>query len=201
MLAIYLVAAILGGGLVLFSAFGGLHGHGDAHFGADAGHDAGDVHGSDAADAGSFWLPFFSIRFYVYSLAAFGILGSLLTVTRTGQGPTVLAASVVTGVATGWIASAVVRWLTRSDRSSAASHADFMGAIGTVTVPVRPNSPGKVRTTVKGDIIDLLALPAADEEIGPGEEVAILDMDGTTALVGRTSAVLREIEVGKEHAN
>jgi membrane protein implicated in regulation of membrane protease activity len=200
-LAIYLVAAIIGGGLVLFSAFGGLHGHGDAHFGGDADHPGLDAHHGDAADAGAFWLPFFSLRFYVYALAAFGILGALLTATKTGQEPTTVAASTATGLATGWIASAVVRWLTRADSSSAASHADFMGAIGTVTVPVRPGAPGKVRTRVKGDIIDLLALPAAGEEIGSGEEVAILDMDGSTALVGRAATVLGELERGSGHAD
>jgi hypothetical protein len=54
---------------------------------------------------------------------------------------------------------------------------------------------------VKGDIIDLLALPAAGEEIGSGEEVAILDMDGSTALVGRAATVLGELERGSGHAD
>lgn len=193
MLAIYLVAAILGGGLVVFSAIGGIHGHGDA--------DAGGDHGHDADAAGAFWLPFFSVRFYVYALAAFGILGASLTLTGTSAEPTRLVASSLTGLAVGVVASTLVRWLTRSDRSSAATHADFLGAFGRVTVPVRPGSPGKVRTSVKGDIIDLIALPELDEELEAGEEVVVLDMEDTVARVGRANRVLDEIRQSNEHAN
>lgn len=213
MLSVYLVCAILGGVLVLFSAVAGLHGHGDVgdHGGDvdlghdvdhDVGHDAGDHGGQSdwhkgelvmaAGDTAS-WLPFTSLRFYLYLLAAFGLVGTILTLTKATAEPLTLVLSAGTGFVTGFLASAIVFWLRRADSNSAVGHDDFMGAIGRVSVPIRTGAPGKLRTTIRGDVIDVIATAAGDEEILASEEVVIVDMVGHTAKVSRTSDVLQEM--------
>lgn len=212
MLSLYLVCAILGGVLVLFSAIAGLHGHGDVgghsdlgghgdlgHHGDPWDHDPGHVGGhagpheeNPATDSAS-WLPFTSLRFYVYLLAAFGIVGTVLTLTKMSAEPLTLGLSSGTGVLSGLLATFVVTWLRRADVSSAVRYEDFMGATGIVSVPIRVGSPGKLRSTIRGDVIDVIALPAGDEEILSGEEVVILDMEGHIARVARASDVLQEM--------
>lgn len=205
-LTVYIVAAILGGGLIVFSALGGLHAQGDLDVGdpghADVGDHGGDGHhGHDSEGAGAFWLPFFSLRFWTYAVGTFGLLGCLLTLFTPTPAPTVALVSAATAAVMGTVASVVVRMLVRADRSSAAGLDDFYGVEGRVTVPVRPGLPGKVRVTVKGDVIDLIAVGASDEEIEAGTPVVVVDMEGSTARVDRSSRVLQEYVEGQKNAN
>lgn len=198
---------------MLFSAFAGLHGHGDfGDHGDVGGHrdigDHGDLGDHDASHGGqgtlgsevgdiatdtASWLPFTSLRFYVYLLAGFGFVGTVLTLTKMSVEPLTLVLSSGTGIVSGLLASFIVTWLRRSDVSSAVGHDDFMGAMGRVSVPIRPGVPGKLRTTIRGDVIDVIATAGGNEELIAGEEVVILEMDGHVAVVARASDVLQEM--------
>lgn len=200
MLAAYIVAAIVGGGLILISALAGLGAHADMG-GGDFAHDTGlshdASHDADHGDAGAtgsgaLWLPFFSLRFWTYAVGTFGLLGTLLTFSRVSQEPLTLTVSSVSALVTGTIAALAVRALSKMERSSTASETDFQGAVGKVTVPIRGSLPGKVRTSVRGDLIDLVAVSHDGAEIAQGEEVIVVEIEGNQARVARQKEFLGE---------
>ncbi|MFN3683129.1 MAG: NfeD family protein [Fimbriimonadaceae bacterium] len=205
MLALYLVAAIVGGGLVLFSALGGLaHGGMDTDGGVDADHDVGGADsgtelapaaehdaGSDGAPAAEFWIPFTSLRFWTYLAAVFGVTGLALTLfAKTGE-PFTLMVSILTGLVMGLAASGIVHWLAKNESQSAITEQDFLGAEARVLVPVRGSLPGKVRLQVKGSTVDLVAVAENDREIEAGEEVLVVGFEGNNARVARKEDYLR----------
>ena len=62
MLTLYVITGIIGLGLIIFSAIGGMgDSHGDLSHDADVSHDLSSDHGLDSHDvshSGDFWLPF-----------------------------------------------------------------------------------------------------------------------------------------------
>lgn len=208
MLAAYIVAAIVGGGMIVFSALAGLGAHADMG-GSDFSHDVDtgqggfDHSGPETHDAsqdgdnghdadqgtGALWLPFFSVRFWTYAVGTFGLIGSILSLTRVSIEPATLAISISSGVLMGTIAAVVVRTLAKAEHASAANQDDFLGALAKVTVSIG-ELPGKVRTSVRGDIIDFVALGEQGEHFDQGEEVMIVGIEGDKARVARQTEFL-----------
>lgn len=197
MLGAYIVAAIVGGGLILFSALAGMGAHADV--GGDmshdvGGHDAGHSHdgGHDSDhDTGAVWLPFLSLRFWTYAVGTFGLIGTILSLTKASIEPMTLIIAASTGVFMGTVAAYLVRFLSRTESTSSVGDKDFLGAIAKVSVPIGA-LPGKVRTTVKGDIIDMVALGENGETFGQGEEVMIVGIEGNSARVVRKADYFEE---------
>ncbi len=190
MLALYIVSAVLGGGLVVASAIGGL---GDHSFEFDHGADVDTDHDIGAHDHGTadvnhgadFWLPFFSLRFWVYAIGMFGAFGLFLTLTKLATEPTVAIAAAITGTLMGTIAATAMRLAKRAETNSSVSEHDLIGVQGRLTVSPREGSPGKVRVQVKGDLIDMLAVPVEGLDLATGEDVVIVGIEGQHALVDR----------------
>ena len=201
MLGAYIVAAIVGGGLILFSALAGMESHGDIGggdfgHGGDVGHDAGVNHEvghnhDSSAGTGALWLPFLTLRFWTYAVGTFGLIGLLLSLTKVSTEPLTMVVSVATGILMGTIAALLVRMLSRNENSSSVSDQDFLGALAKVSVPIGA-LPGKVRTSVKGDIIDMVAVGENGEKFQQGEEVMIVGMEGNSARVVRKDDYLGE---------
>src|SRR3990172_8678586 len=124
MLGFYIFAAVLGGGLLLLSQLAGDH---DANGGAGAG-DHG--HGPDVGVHGpaELLLGFFRPRNLIFFLAAFGISGTLLTLTGS-VAPLALGLSVIMGLAAMALTHGVFTWLR--PRSP--------GRIGSTTLPTLPS--------------------------------------------------------------
>ncbi len=199
MLTIYLVCAIVAGGVVLAGALGGLADHSALeHSGLD--HHAGD-HGNPSAHdshlshgtANDFWLPFFSMRFWTFGLASFGMLGLLLTLFRASAEPLTAIVAGSIGVVIGTIAALSVRVIGRSQIDSTANEVDMVGSLAKVLVAPRGDEPGKIRLTVKGDIIDMLAKSPTHGEFAVGEEVVVVGVEGSTAQISRTEDLLDEL--------
>src|SRR5689334_24747343 len=102
-------------------------GHGDAGH-ADAGH------GHAGADLGLGWVPFTSLRFWVFLFTfgggaglALGWLGSSAVVGAVG--------ALAIGWASGAFAVAAIRSLSRQSVSSDLRAADLVGATGTLVLP------------------------------------------------------------------
>lgn len=182
MLIAYIVSMIVGGALVVMSAITG-HGHHEASFdhGGDADHGGGD-HDT--------WIPFLSLRFWMYGLTAFGLSGILLLFLAKQS----VAASVPWSIGTGLICGLIVSYITRlamkSEADSSAKTQDMLGKSANVLVPIRPGLPGKVRFSVKGEWIELLALPQENESIEANEEVIILNIERDRAYVMKKSALM-----------
>lgn len=213
-LGLYLTTAIIGGGLVLISALGGMFGHGADHdasvdhdhdFDAgghdseishdhdhDFGHHAADSAGkvTDSFNGIAEWLPFLSLRFWTTCVAAFGLLGSILTLTKTSAEPTTLITAVVTGVLAGFAVHYIVMFLKRALKDSHVGEKDMVGTHGRVLVSTRGQEPGKIRIELKGDIIDLLAISDDGKDIEAGADVFVVGIDGQRARIARQEDLL-----------
>lgn len=122
--------------------------------GKDTDHGDGGHHETDAGTALA-WAPFGSLRFWTFFFTFGGGAGYALS--HMGS------SSVVSGIgaaAIGWVSGAlavtVVRTLAKGSTSSEVSAADLVGMTGTLTLPVGPNQPGKVRLDVKGRTEDFV---------------------------------------------
>jgi hypothetical protein len=198
MLYLYL-GALAFGGLFLGASvvMGGGHGDADHGGGHDADH-AGGAHdggahghaGSDPAegahDTPGLWLPFLSLRFWTFAIAAFGLTGTLLTL--GGFLPSTLVVALLSsgvGAGTGWGVAAAFRRLRSYSASSSVGLKDYVGASGRVLLPVGRASLGKVRLEIKDRTIDLPAVTedGAEATFERGEEVMVTDFKDDHAVV------------------
>lgn len=194
---IYLAALIVGFGTIALQLFmsgdsdsdADADGHVDAELDADGDVDA-DAHGEVHADHGGHgghgdggFLPIFlSLRFWTFTLLAFGLSGSLLHYLDLAASPVTLGVALALGIFSGLLASLAFRALHRSEVSSGATSADAIGQVGKVLLPVGKAARGKVRIELKGQTVDLIAT-TDEERLEPGQLVMIEDMRETTAHV------------------
>lgn len=209
MLGIYILAAVLGGGLLVFSVFSGAHhdtgdidvsgmdvdasgidadvsgvdvGHVDVHVGGiDSDHD---IHvGHDAA--GQLVLGLFRPRNLIFFLAAFGLTGTLLTWAGTPEDLTLGLALGMGGGA--WLATyGLFTWLKRSESQlDTVSEREIEGRPARVVLPLTAGEPGRISCVV-ADREQYLTARLAPEVAGrlePGTEVVILRMEDGVAEV------------------
>lgn len=111
---------------------------------------------SGGGDPGLAWAPFGSLRFWIFMFTFGGGAGFALT----KLGSSSLAAG-LSALGIGWIAGAlavtIIRSMTKSSVSSEISGAEMIGLTGTLTLPVAPGKPGKVRIDIKGRQEDFVA--------------------------------------------
>ncbi len=203
MLTAYIISAIVGGGLILLSALGGLGHHFDfdhapgadtddlVDFSHDTSFGGGDQHvEADGLFAGiTEWIPFFSLRFWTYFFGVGGALGWVMTTFKAGVEPGILIASAIVGAVLGTIATYATRWAFRSQKNISATK-NYLGAHARTLVGIRENQIGKIRVTVDDDIVDLLALSQSGGDIEAGEEVFVVGFEGDKALVMKQKEVL-----------
>lgn len=169
MLWIYLAALVVGGGVIALQlVFAAGHGDVDLH------HDV-DHAGGEAASI------FLSSRFWTFGLLAFGLVGALLSMFHLAGVPLALTLSIASGVVSGLFAALAMRALKRSTTSSA-SIEEAIGKTGRVILPCAKGKVGKVRVSVKGTTVDLLAM-TDEEEIPIGRHVVIDEVRGDIAHV------------------
>ncbi len=209
MLGIYILAAMLGGGLLLFSVISGaFHGIGDVDAsGADiAGVDA-DISGIDADVSGAdihvggmdadhdihvghdtpglLVLGLFRPRNLIFSLTAFGLTGTLLSLTGKPADST-LTLSLVMGGGAWLLTYGVFTWLRRTDIGvDAISEIEVEGRAARVVLPMAPGEPGRIVCLVADRELYLTARPASDvaRPLEAGSEVVILRMEGGVAEI------------------
>jgi membrane protein implicated in regulation of membrane protease activity len=168
-LAAYLGALVLGGGiLVVQLAFG--H-HAADHGGGDADHDTGA------------WSIVGTLRFWSFALFAFGFVGALLTIFAFAGGAVTFAIAAPFGLASGAVAATVVRRLTKRGPSSHTAVADAVGRVGRVIVPPNEAGRAKVRVEVKGVEVDYIA--HASDPLDAGDAVLVESCEGAELRVSR----------------
>jgi membrane protein implicated in regulation of membrane protease activity len=151
-------------------------------------HDA-DVHvevdGHDTDHDGP-WLPFFSLRFWTYLAAAFGSTGLLLSWLTDLPSAATLPWALATGLFVGLAVSVLMHQLRRMGADSSVGSSDFLGLEARVTAPIRAASMGRVRCSVKGEQMDVLATSDLDRDFEDGETVVIVEMiDGRARVLPR----------------
>lgn len=198
MFALYVGCLIVGGGLVLLSFFSDhdsdadvdvdVDADVDVDFDGDVGHlDAGDLgpHGVGMADA--LWLPFLSLRFWIFFGAFFGLTGTLFSAFSLASWKPTLGVSLGVGFVTGYFVSWLVRKL-RSEKvdSNIDPTRDYVGKRGDVLLDIVPGDPGMVRVEAKGISVDLPAELDDDEPpLERGEQVVVLAYQGGKLKVTR----------------
>jgi len=144
-------------------------------------------HSADGADHtaegdGHLWIPFLSPRFWIYGLASFGLTGILCTLANVSN---TLALAIGTGIATGLLISYMTRYLFRKAETSSDYRMDsLVGHVGSVTVPIRKESKGKIRLNRHDEVLEVLARASSPTaELMPGEPVIVVGVDGDTLEV------------------
>ncbi len=137
--------------------------------------------GDAIAGAGT-WLPFLSMRFWTFALAAFGASGSLLYLLGV-TGIVGLAASLCLGIAIGTGASWVFRQLQLTQVSGNVGMFDVQGKEATVVLPVGPDKMGKVRVVLDGQTVDLPATTQCDEIIEREAKALVLQIEDGVAQI------------------
>lgn len=187
---LYLFSFALGGILLLASIFlgdkdgGGHDGDADADAGPSQGIDHGvvDSHGSVAG----LFTAFLSLRFWMFFLAFFGLTGLALDgLDLLASSPLAFVLSLAMGLLTGQVTVAVFRSLSASETSTAAGPHDYIGKSGRVLVSFGPGSLGKLRLTLKGTTVDVLATSDDERPFTSGDEAMVIQMNDTTAMVAR----------------
>jgi hypothetical protein len=210
--ALYTVTAIVGCGLIAASLLGVLDGdHGVEGFDGAHGVDGvGGVHGFDhhidqTVDAGHSevehsvsghgdglhntsvdwvsWIPLLSLRFWIFSSAAFGLIGVLLGAINKGSDATRFVAALVGGSLTGTVVWALFRYTRRLDQTDGASVSHLSGQQARVVVPINGTTAGKVRLQVQGQTVELLAKAEPGVVLEIDANVFIVSMTGTFADV------------------
>ncbi len=216
-LGIYLALAIVGGGLVLLAALGGVFGGHDAELssvetdihvdgpeldldhasapGDGSTHDLHSIlhHTAELPRDPAVWLPFLTIRFWIYLAATLGITGAALTLFKASSEPVTFIASFLAGLFVALVGSYAWRILGLSQVDASTKANDFIGTAGKLSVGIKPGSMGRVRLFVKDEWIDMTAVCDEDVEIPAGEEVVIVSLNGTTAKVISNREILKEL--------
>ncbi len=181
MLTLYVITAVIGGILVLYSVIAGSeHGQDADH---DTDHDHGNDHDHHGGDGHEVWIPFFSLRFWNYGLTFFGVTGLLLT-QFSDIGPLFTAwAAGGTGFVAGLGVAYLIHLAKKTEASSGAEIADLMGAEGKVLVAIREGQPGKIRCNLKGELLDLVALSDDGTNLEVGNKALVVGIDGERVRV------------------
>ena len=188
---LYLGALIFGGVLLGSSIL--LGGHDDADLDGDLGLDAdGDVDIDAHAEAdhdlpvtgGRFlwWLR--SLRFWTFSLSAFGLTGMLAQAFGLAGPILTLLSALTMGGLSGFTAAWAVKKLSEEDAGRPTGSRDYIGKSAKVLVPIQAQGVGKIRVRVRGQQVDLLAV-SDEERLTAEDEVIVIEMDGTRARVAR----------------
>jgi hypothetical protein len=200
MLPFYLGSLALGGVLIAASILlGGADGDADAGMDGEFDAEPDDLavfkDPADAmVDAGT-WLPFFSLRFWTFALAAFGASGILLDMLGVsgflGAGVSMLLGG---GIGTG--AAWVFRQLQLTETSGNVQLLDVGGTEATVLLDVHRDKLGKIRIIVDGQFVDLTAKTQCEALIPRGQKALVINLDNGIANI--TPVPLGYKSVGKE---
>jgi membrane protein implicated in regulation of membrane protease activity len=186
LLYVYIAALVLGGVLLGASLLLGHDGDADVDVDVDADVDLdspdadvdlhADVEGHDAGGFGDIWLPFASLRFWVFFLTFFGLTGTVLAFfALAGRWPTLVAALGM-GAGVGLAAAYAVRKLKQQVVGEIAGVEDYKGLEATVLLPIAADGRGKVRLTVRDQTVDLMARGEQGQAYAVGERVLVIDV-------------------------
>ncbi len=174
---LYLLALVLGGGLLIVQLVGGAH-HGGGHFAhfGDSDHLGGADHHAQQGPG------VLSTRSVTYGLFAFGFVGTALHALRLAGEPLALGVAVAAGAAATLGVGTALRRLGDPAASGEAELLEARGRSGRVVVPLSREQRGKVRVQIKGQAVDILATTSGDE-LKTGADVVVVDVRGDVAEV------------------
>jgi membrane protein implicated in regulation of membrane protease activity len=159
----------------------------DAHVDADVDADAdvgdGALDGAHGVGFSDFWVPFLSVRFWVFFLCFFGLTGLVLTLLALASSGTTLGTALGMGVVTGFAAAFIIQRLKKAEVGLGVTLEDYQGKEGVVLLPIDPDGKGKVRIKLRGRTVDIVAHTDATEPVLKGRKVLVIEIHGNEALV------------------
>ena len=165
---VYLLALVVGGGLLFVQLVSGGH---DAH----AGH-PGDVQHHGAGPG------LVSVRSAIYGLFAFGFVGAALRIPGLTSKAAAFLIALASGIATTLAAGYTFSRLGSVEASGAASLSDAVGRRARVLIPCSPERPGKIRLEIGGQQVDMHAV-CSGSGIAAGTEVVVIEVEENMARV------------------
>lgn len=191
LVSLYWIGLIVGGGSLLFSTVLGGHADGaasdgldvDAQVDTESGFDHAHGHPAGAGSLSS-WL---SLRFAIFFLAVFGLIGLTLTWLSDLAASTVLVVALVAGIGVGQFVHHILRHLRRTETDSSPRVSDYVNKLGRVTVSVQPPRMGEVALRVgRSDRYVPAASQRKDQSFKPGDVVAVVAYrDGVAEVISR----------------
>jgi len=207
---IYAICLAVGGILVLSSIF--LGGHGDfdadtdasfeldAHVDADIDADVAididadaeaDIHSDFDKDLGDLdtgiWLPFLSMRFWIFGSAFFGLTGVVLTLLEKPMGLNSLVLHLTSagmGLVAGTGSAYLFRALQKQEVNSMIKPRQLVGQTARVSLPVSAGARGKIYLTIGDERIDMIASTDDEEGFQRGDEAFIIQIkEGEARIV------------------
>lgn len=172
---VYAVAFVLGGGILFIQLVSGT----DHDVGADHDFGGGDHHPLEGPGL-------MSIRSLSYGTFAFGFVGGMLHVLGLVRPPVALGTGIASGVVAALLVGLTFRRLSDVAVSGEASLHEAAGSRARVLVPCARDRAGKVRVTLKGQTVDMLATTDEDA-IAAGAEVVITEVRDMVAHVASVS--------------
>ena len=173
---LYASAFLLGAGILLVQLLSGHHGH-DAAIGHDVPADGGDHHPTEGPGL-------MSMRSISYGVFAFGFVGGALHLLGLARPGIALLLGLVAGAAATLVVGMTFRELGDPSVSGEAGFHEARGATARVLVACARGRSGKVRLSLKGQTVDLLATTDEDE-IPAGTEVVVAEVRDSVAHVAR----------------
>jgi membrane protein implicated in regulation of membrane protease activity len=166
---VYLLALVVGGGLLFVQLVSGGH---DAHGG---GH-PGDVQHHGAGPG------LVSVRSAIYGLFAFGFVGAALRIPGLTSKAASFLIALASGIATTLAAGYTFSRLGSVEASGAASLGDAVGRRARVLIPCSPERPGKIRVEIGGQQVDMTAV-CSGSGIAAGTDVVVIAVEENMARV------------------
>lgn len=204
MFVIYLACFLIGGVFVALSVSGGFEGFDfDSEVDGDAEFDDIDFGTNQEKPPKQYnrwlgnpkpktklWLPFFSFKFWTFSVCFFGLTGLALTWLEPDLGTTLTA---FIAVSVGFIIGTAMAWLLRvlggNYTNSFTRTDDLIGVVGKVEIPFDNTSRGKVQLSVKGSTIGFSAMTEEQTEFQQGEEVLVVSYQDNRVWVVSTDTL------------
>jgi hypothetical protein len=157
----------------------------DADADVDLDHDV-DVHhdlhvAGDAADALGF-NPLLSLRFWIYALASFGLMGTVLTVLNVAD-VVHIPASIITGACIGYGVGWTFARLKRDVVSTDTHSRGLKGSEGEAVLAIGPGKTGKIRVRMGEQNVEMMATCAEDVLIPRGGAVLVVQVKEGKAVV------------------
>jgi membrane protein implicated in regulation of membrane protease activity len=152
----------------------------EAHLDLEADGHVGGIAFSD------FWVPFTSLRFWVFFLAFFGLTGTLLALFELAGPLLTLLSAIGMGFGTGFAAAFIIGRLRSAETGIVAASSSHRGKEAVVLLALSKASRGKVRLSIDGSQVDLLARGTDEEELPAGTRVLIIELAGHEVVVVRS---------------